>query len=814
MYSIRHGANPVELGFEPQYSQANHWDVVQSVERGSPAEQAGLHAGDRILAVNGRRLKTTEPLDEVWSRGRPGDSVELTVERPGQPETLILRGTFRAAKPQSSEIGLVRASALELTDSYPVFFLVVGLAVLFLRLDDRNAWLLALLFGGFIAVPGFRNFFQLNPVLRTFAMAYRSIFLGLFGALCYLFFAVFPTRSPLDRLLPWLKWVALALAPCLILPGLRKGDLGPPAVLVNMVGEHAASSVVLSYVYAFFALGLVSLAGNAFRAPTPEARRKARVILWGTVVGVLPIAAEKAVEDFGGYHPSFWFGEILVLVVFLYPLSFAYAVVKHRVLEIPALLKRSARFVLVQRGFIVLLLIGAASAIAFFTRTFSRLFGAGSNFGMAASAIFGIAMVWVSAPLVRRATKQIDRAFFRSAYDARVILQDLAEKARSVSEGHINEALHPKSLAGYIEAENRRLVVECGAVPPGLQTISSSLPLLTELARLGKSWDVPLPEEGDDREQSPLAALEPECLVPIVGRDSRLLGLVVLGQRLSEEPYSREDKHLLDSVASQAGITLESIRLAEEMAERMQAERRAADEMEIARQVQSRLFPQTMPPLGTLKYAGGCLQARRVGGDYYDFLNLGPGRIGIVLADISGKGISGALLMANLQANLRSQYAIALEDMSRLLKSVNRLFYENSPDDCYATLFFGDYDDATRCLQYANCGHNAPLVLRADRTLERLPATTTVLGLFREWECPTERVNLYPGDTLVLYTDGITEALDSLGQEFGEARLTEAVGSQRHLPVSELIFHIHSAVQQFSGGAQADDLTLVIGYVC
>ena len=169
--------------------------------------------------------------------------------------------------------------------------------------------------------------------------------------------------------------------------------------------------------------------------------------------------------------------------------------------------------------------------------------------------------------------------------------------------------------------------------------------------------------------------------------------------------------------------------------------------------------------------------------------------------------------MANLQANLRSQYAIALEDLSRLLKSVNRLFYENTPNDSYATLFFGDYDDTTRSLRYANCGHNAPLLLRADGTLERLHSTTTVLGLFREWECPTNRVSLNPGDLLVVYTDGITEAPNSSGQEYGEARLTEAVLSLRHLSVEGLLAGIQASVQQFGGGDQADDLTLVIGRV-
>jgi sigma-B regulation protein RsbU (phosphoserine phosphatase) len=642
------------------------------------------------------------------------------------------------------------------------------------------------------------------------------------AALFYFFFAIFPTRSPLDRRLPWLKWFAIVFGAALALPTLAGRNAGQAPATLGWPLVGYGHVLVLCLNYGFLALGFVSLTWNAVSATSSEARRKIRVILWGTLVGVIPATLVLAASDFLGFHITLLVAATIVLLLWLFPLSFAYAVVRHRVLEVPVLLRRSARYLLVQRGFIVLLFVVAACAIALFTRTFSRFFGAESNIGMAASAVFGIVMVWAAAPLVKRGTEQIDRAFFRSAYDARVILLDLAERARTVNdrhelatliERHIKEALHPKSLVLYLEAGKENLVAERGAAPPELKTISTELPILSELARSGKSWDVPPPEDSDDAEKSPLAAMGPECLVPILGRDSRLVGLLVLGQRLSEEPYSSEDKHLLDSVASQAGITLESIRLAEEIAERMQIERRAADEMEIARQVQSRLFPQTMPPLRTLEYAGGCIQARRVGGDYYDFLDLGPGRLGLVLADISGKGISGALLMANLQANLRSQYAIALEDLPRLLKSVNRLFYENTPNDCYATLFFGDYDDATRRLRYANCGHNAPLLLRADGTLERLRATTTVLGLFREWECPTAVVTLHPGDTLVIYTDGVTEAADEQGEEFGEARLIEAVRCQRDLPVSELLSRIHAAVQQFSGGTQADDLTLVIGRV-
>jgi serine phosphatase RsbU (regulator of sigma subunit) len=226
--------------------------------------------------------------------------------------------------------------------------------------------------------------------------------------------------------------------------------------------------------------------------------------------------------------------------------------------------------------------------------------------------------------------------------------------------------------------------------------------------------------------------------------------------------------------------------------------------------VQAKLFPQKLPPLATMEYAGRCIQARHVGGDYYDFLSLGSGRMGMVLADVAGKGISGALLMANLQANLRSQYALALEDLPRLLKSVNQLFYANTDDHSYATLFFADYDDSTRRLRYVNCGHLPPLLRRADGRIERLAATATVLGLFEKWECTAEEVKLLPGDILVLYSDGVTEAASDTGEEFGESRLVKTLCAQRHVPAPALLEALLAAVEAFSHGQQADDITLVV----
>ena len=203
-------------------------------------------------------------------------------------------------------------------------------------------------------------------------------------------------------------------------------------------------------------------------------------------------------------------------------------------------------------------------------------------------------------------------------------------------------------------------------------------------------------------------------------------------------------------------------------AQKLEAERRTAQELEIARQVQARLFPQTLPPIKTLEYSGTCIQARHVGGDYYDFLDLGQERFGLVIGDISGKGIAAALLMANLQANLRSQCVIALDQTQRLLRSVNRLFYENTTDSAYATLFFAEYDDKMRRLRYVNCGHLPALLLRSDNTVEKLHSTSTVLGLFGEWDCSIAECQLFSGDTLVLYTDGITESFSDTEEDFGE----------------------------------------------
>jgi len=830
IYSTRWQA-PVELGFDTQYMESGHCELVRRVQMDSPAEKAGLRAGDCVSAINGRHIENAYSLNQNWAMHQPGDTVELTIQRANVSAPLVIHGVFRARRDTSKEGGITQNLGQDVVNTYPIGFLVVGLSVLFLRLEDPNAWLLALMFGGFIAIPQPTSPTGLNPFFLQFQMAYRAVFDNMVPALFYFFFSIFPARSPLDRRLPWLKWISLIACACLALPVLLGGE--PSNSFMAWLTTGRAGKVLgLIFDYGLLVLGIVSLIWNAISATTPEARRKIRVILWGTLVGVVPATLFLGAGDFFGLQPPFLVGAAIVLLLWLFPLSFAYAVAKHRVLEIPVLLKRSARYLLVQRGFVILLSLLSVGVTLAFALSFARylvpMTGAAVSGGIGLGTGFGFLLLWTGTRIHRNVGGRIDRAFFRNAYDARRILEDLAEKTRTATDRkelaalldhHLRQALQPSSLAVYLETTDHQLSAASGDVPPEIQIISTTAGMMAELARHGRPSEVSPKNWNDAPEHFQLAPLKPDCLVPMLGRDSRLVGLIVLGPRLSEESYSSEDKHLLSAVAIQAGVALEAIRLGENIAQRIEVERRVAQEMEFAREVQNRLFPQKLPRMQTLEYAGGCSPARQVGGDYYDFLEMKPGRLALVLADIAGKGVSGALLMANLQANLRSQYAIALDDLPRLLASVNHLFYENTTDNSYATMFFADYDDSSRRLRYVNCGHLPPLLLRGDRCkeqnspfvdVERLQPTSTVLGLFEEWECSVQEVQLTPGDILVLYTDGVTEATDAEGEEFGEARLIQSLRAHHDCPAASLLEMIVDDVQKFTSGEQGDDITLVI----
>ena len=245
---------------------------------------------------------------------------------------------------------------------------------------------------------------------------------------------------------------------------------------------------------------------------------------------------------------------------------------------------------------------------------------------------------------------------------------------------------------------------------------------------------------------------------------------------------------------------------------------RLDQEVRIAADVQQRLFPQVRPPLATLDYAGYCHPARRVSGDYYDFLDLAPGKLGLLVADVAGKGISAALLMASMHACIRTHAPVFGERCGDVVTQVNALLYGATDSDRFATLFYGVYDDAKRQLTYSNAGHEPALLVRAEAnrqpTYVRLEAETPPVGIFASLPAVQSTVELEQGDWLAIFSDGIPEALNQNEEEFGHERLLGILIGNRRRSALEMRDAILGEVTTFSDGQpQSDDLTLIVARV-
>ena len=248
-----------------------------------------------------------------------------------------------------------------------------------------------------------------------------------------------------------------------------------------------------------------------------------------------------------------------------------------------------------------------------------------------------------------------------------------------------------------------------------------------------------------------------------------------------------------------------------ELIQEQQQRQRLENELSIAREVQQQLFPHTLPQLPGLQLAAICRPARSVSGDYYDFIPLGPSRLGIALADISGKGISAALLMASLQASLRSNAMLdGHGGTAALVERLNHQLFKNTSDDRYATFFYAVYDSDAKTLTYTNAGHLAPFFVHAGK-VQQLDEGGTVVGLFEEFSYTQGFLKVEPGSVLVAFSDGLTEPENVYGEEFGMERLKEEVMRQVNVPPPRAAENLIAAAEQWAGSAeQADDMTVVV----
>jgi phosphoserine phosphatase RsbU/P len=284
-------------------------------------------------------------------------------------------------------------------------------------------------------------------------------------------------------------------------------------------------------------------------------------------------------------------------------------------------------------------------------------------------------------------------------------------------------------------------------------------------------------------------------------------GFIILGEKLSHEPFGSADFEFLSALGSLAIISLENARLFQEAIEKQKME----DELKIAREIQKGLLPGRLPSVPGFDIAAANFSSKQVGGDYYDVIPLDDRRYIIAIGDVSGKGTPAALLMANLQAAIRA--LVPLEpSLKDLTSRVNALMCQNTGGNKFVTFFWGIVDHHSRVLTYVNAGHNHPFLLHRDGTMDRLECGGMILGVI-EQPPPYEegRVKLAAGDLLVLFTDGVSEAMNMRTEEYGEDRLEEVIRANRDIAGEEVIIKIHDDVIAHAAGApQSDDITMMV----
>lgn len=303
------------------------------------------------------------------------------------------------------------------------------------------------------------------------------------------------------------------------------------------------------------------------------------------------------------------------------------------------------------------------------------------------------------------------------------------------------------------------------------------------------------------------------CLaVPLI-LGNRVTGMLAVTESKPGRAWSDMDQQLLAIVAQHSGGAIESARLrAEEMAKRELEirTRKLEDELARARETQMTIVPSQPLVTGAWVATGRIEPARAVGGDAFDYFPLGDGRFAIAIADVSGKGVPAALLMSSVVASLRA-YCTGRNPIPSAIRSVNQSLASSMAKGKFITLWYGEFDTASGVLRYVNAGHNPPLLRRTDGSMDPLAEGGVPIGVFPQWEYVEGEVSMVPGEALLLYSDGVTEALDAFGVEFGEERLEKLWREHGNRPPGEVLQHGFAEVAAFRGPAeQNDDITLVV----
>jgi sigma-B regulation protein RsbU (phosphoserine phosphatase) len=820
---LRHGTELARAPFDVGFDGSR----IEGVE--PEAEAAGVRVGDRLQGIAGRPYRGIVDLYQPLRTARAGERINVEVRgEDGRVRQVTVGLQAIRARP----LGTQETVEQVVLNAMPPFGILLGFWVAVVRVHDPQAWLfLAMMMSfGEISAGGFlRTWFGRADWFQPIGIFYQQFVSNIWSAAMLLFGVYFSERFVFDRRWPWAKW--LVAGPILVGATMSAGTTmlaaTSPAVassIVDWLPERGGVFLLLNMlaIGVFFA----AIADKSFRSTNRDTRRRLRLLYAGATASLGPVCIFIIIGLVTG--TPFYEMESPLLEFFLFfmilgfPLTMAYVIVVERAMDVRVVIRQGLQYLLASKGVLVLqvvLIAGIILAVASM-----RVEGTNRPQRITAIAAGVIGVVLIRQFSLRLRT-WIDRRFFREAYDAELILSDLATKVRTMVETgplletvatRISESLHIPKVAVLLNGGGQLTVAYAlgYASPPQVEIAVEDR---GKTDRSGSKETAAPPVDTDllgvlSEAEEHLGA---ELVLPL-SVNEKVLGLLSLGPKLSEEPYSKADVRLLGSVAAQTGLALENSRLTAEVASEVAERAKITREIEIAREVQERLFPQELPAIPGLECAAVCRPALGVGGDYYDFLHLHDGRLGVAIGDVSGKGIPAALLMASLRASLRGQTIQRTDDLAALMNNVSKLVYESSSANRYATFFYAQYEPVTRRLTYVNAGHNPPMIFRGERDVLRLQTGGPVVGLLPMFAYEQSAITLEPGDLFVAFTDGISEAMNAAYEEWGEERLMETVWGLRPRDASahQIMTGVIASADTFVAGAkQHDDMTIIVARI-
>jgi predicted permease len=410
-------------------------------------------------------------------------------------------------------------------------------------------------------------------------------------------------------------------------------------------------------------------------------------------------------------------------------------------------------------------------------------------------------------------------------------LVDASRRAESFSEAltialsNLRENLRTESAMLFERVKANDPVYRCRAASPAASS-EATIPADGILAGRLNFHSSPLGFASDEmdtvlrwaRERKPQHAAEVEHLkeiglrlaVPLQAKDE-ISGILLLGPPLGRNQYSSADKDIMQIYAQQLALMIENARLTERALEH----EKIRQDVALAAEVQDRLLPQKSIETEAITVAAFSLPARGIGGDCYDFLDLADNGVGIALADVAGKGVAAALIMAAVQASLRIIAAEGLITPAQIAAKLNSFLHRSTRSESYATFFYAQFDAKARQLHYVNAGHNPPFFVHSSAAspgvIEELKAGGTIVGMFPDSEYQEQRIDIRPGDLLLAFTDGVTDAMNPNQEAFGQERLKALVRQIAHLPVAQIISRISQELRAWMRDApQFDDLTFIV----